>query len=107
MGNPTRLEGLVDWLWLIFWTLASSVWCVSAAGGVGSTYDEPAYVQLGLEHWRTGNCRSLMKVGTMPLPVDVATLPLYCYERWQNIRLERDTHLEMCLPWARATTLLF
>ena len=25
------------------------------------------------------------KVGTMPLPVDVETLPLYCWERWHGV----------------------
>jgi hypothetical protein len=43
----------------------------------------------------------------MPLPVDVATLPLYLWERGHGIRLDPVKDLEEVLPWARAGTLVF
>ena len=69
-----------DWLWLLFWGVLSSAYCLSAAARLSATFDEPLYVRLGLEHWRTGSTAGLMRVGTMPLPVDVETLPLRVWE---------------------------
>ncbi len=97
----------VDALWLLFWGVASSVWCVTAAGQLGATFDEPLYVEQGLEVWRTGSHHGLLRVGTMPLPVDVETFPLYVWERWHGVRLDPVGDLEGLLPWARATTLVF
>src|SRR5262245_46462261 len=75
---------LFDWLWFLTWGIASSIWCVTAAGQLSATFDEPCYVSRGLEHWRTGTPRQLMLLGTMPLPVDVETLPLYLWEQWRG-----------------------
>jgi hypothetical protein len=49
----------------------------------------------------------LMKLGTMPLPVDVQTLPLYLWESWRGVPIHTDAELHLVLPWARAATLLF
>ena len=74
---------------------------------LGGTFDEPVYLSCGLEHWRTGSCASLMKLGTMPLPVDVETLPLYLYERCSMAsRLDPVCDWDMVLPWARSATLV-
>src|SRR5262245_7159196 len=96
-----------DWLWFLAWGLASSVWCVTAAGQLGATFDEPIYLQRGLERWRTGSHAGILHLGTMPLPVDLDTLPLYLWERWHGIVLDPTDQLEPLLPWARAGTLLF
>jgi hypothetical protein len=98
---------LWDWLWFLAWGVASSVWCVTAAGQLGATFDEPIYVQRGLECWRTGSHAGIVRLGTMPLPVDVVTLPLYLWERWHGVLLDPVDHLDELLPWARAGTLLF
>ncbi len=45
-----------DWLWFLVCAGLSSLWCWTAAGELGATYDEPIYLQRGLEHWRTGRC---------------------------------------------------
>ena len=92
--EPSNASRWSDWLWLMVCGIASSVWCVSAAGQLGATFDEPLYIKRGLERWRTGSHSGLMQLGTMPLPVDLATLPLYLYERWQGIPLDPEADLE-------------
>jgi hypothetical protein len=96
-----------DWLWVAAWGVASSVWCVTAAGQIGATFDEPVYVARGLEGGRAGSHRELMRMGTMPLPVDLDTLPLYLWERWHGVQLDPEADLAKLLPWARAGTLVF
>jgi hypothetical protein len=100
-------ELLLDGLWVVALALASSVWCVTSAARLGPTADEPVYVQGGLERWRTGNCRALTDLGTMPLPVEAQTLPLYLAERWRGVPFDAAADLDRLLPWARAANLLF
>jgi hypothetical protein len=96
-----------DWLWLLGWAVASSVWCCTASAQLGATFDEPLYVARGLEGWRGGSHQGLMQLGTMPLPIDVQTLPLYLWERWHVVLFDPVADLPRLLPWARAGTLLF
>jgi hypothetical protein len=98
---------MYDWAWLLAWGLASSVWCWTAARHIGATFDEPVYVARGLDRWRTGSHQGLMQLGTMPVPVDLDTLPLYLWERWHGTRLDPVADLDLLLPWARAGTLVF
>jgi hypothetical protein len=103
--------GQVRWLdraWLLIVGLASSAWCLSAAAELGATFDEPIYMARGLDGWRRGTHGPLLNVGTMPLPTDVATLPLYLHERWTGTQLDfRAGDHSRPLFWARSTTLLF
>jgi len=107
MNRAGKNDLALDWVWFLAWALASSVWCVTAASQLGATFDEPFYVSSGLEFWRTGSHRSLLKKGTMPLPMDLFTLPIYLWERWQGVRFDPALDLERLLPWARAGTLVF
>jgi len=107
MERARRGGGASDWLWFLAWGVASSIWCVAAASQLSATFDEPFYVASGLEFWRTGSHRSLLKKGTMPLPMDVTTLPIALWERWHGIQFDPVSDLEPILPWARAGTLLF
>src|SRR5947209_1362693 len=107
MERSTGLAWIGDWCWFLAWGVASSIWCLTAAGQIGATFDEPVYITRGLDCWRTGSHRGLMQLGTMPLPVDVDTLPLYLWERWHDVRFDPATDLESLLPWARAGTLVF
>ena len=93
--------------WFIFWAVVSSLWCVTAASQLGATFDEPIYVKYGLERWHSGSTSGLMKLGTMPLPVDVETLPLYLWEKWHGVRFDPVNDLDRVLPWARASALVF
>jgi hypothetical protein len=108
MEPRRRKERLFDWLWLLAWGIASSAWCLSASGRLGATFDEPGDLKSGLDWWRLGNHHRLMKVGTMPLPMDIDTLPLFIWERWHGTRLDLlGTDLDSALPRARAGTLVF
>jgi hypothetical protein len=99
---------LVDLVWLLAWGIASSAWCVTAADRLGATFDEPEELTRGLDWWRIGSHGRLMRVGTMPLPMDLATLPLAIWERWYGTQLNlMGDDLAWALPWARATTLVF
>lgn len=85
----------------------SSVWCFTAARVLGATFDEPFYVQGGLEFWRNGRHGLLLRKGTMPLPPDVATLPLHVVSRWTGQPVDPVTDLPEALPWARTMTLVW
>jgi hypothetical protein len=107
MAQPGRRTWVYDWLWFLAWGVASSIWCWTAARELGATFDEPTYIQRGLEGWRTGSHEGLLRLGTMPLPVDVDTFPLYLWERWRGVRIDPVGDLGHFLPWARRGTLLF
>jgi hypothetical protein len=98
---------IADAVWFLVWAVASSVWCITAAAQLGATFDEPVYILRGLEHWRTGSAGGLLRMGTMPLPADVDTLPLYLWERWHGVTLDPQQQWEQLLPWARGSTLVF
>lgn len=107
MDGSNRRERVFDGLWFLAFAVASSAWCATASRELGPTFDEPTYVAQGLERWRTGSHYGLMKLGTMPLPVDLDTLPLYLRERWQGVRFDAVGDLDRLLPWARMGTLVF
>ncbi len=102
-----RREAWFDRLWLLAAVLASSVWCLSEARALGPTFDEPFYMQSGLDAWRTGSYAELLRHGAMPLSVDVATLPAYVYERWSGTQLDVVRDLPRILEWARSASLVF
>ena len=96
-----------DGLWLLAVGLVSSVWCLTAAAHIGVTFDEPLYVKAGLTNWRTGSNKLLMRAGTMPLPVDVQTLPVYLWERHRGQPFDPFFELHTILPVCRAANLVF
>lgn len=96
-----------DWCWLLFWGIVSSIWCAGAARELGPTFDEPFYMQAGMERWRTGSYHGLLRAGTMPLPIDVETLPVYLYERWMGVEFDTNADLHVFLPYARLGMLAF
>lgn len=104
------LEGkkaFIEFGWLLFLGAASAWWCVAAAHALSATFDEPTYLREGLEHWRTGSSAELMKLGTMPLAVDLQTLPLFLWEKWRGVALDPSREIAWSLPMARAMTLIF
>jgi hypothetical protein len=102
-----RRDRLFDAAWFIVWVIVSSCWCWAAARQLGATFDEPTYISRGLDFWHTGSHRGLMVLGTMPLAVDLTTLPLFLWERWHGVTIDPVADLETVLPWARSMTLLF
>ncbi|MDX2170907.1 MAG: glycosyltransferase family 39 protein [Deltaproteobacteria bacterium] len=105
--STSRTPRLGDWLWLLACLLLSSAWCLSAGTRLGATFDEPLYLRTGLADWHAGGHRGLMRLGTMPLQIDVATLPLAHAERSRGAPFDVATELPQILPQARAMTLAF
>lgn len=97
----------LDALWLLAFGVASSAWCVSAAAQFGATFDEPLYVKAGLTSWRTGSNKLLMRAGTMPLPIDVQTLPVWVWEKCRGAEFDPVLELHTVLPVCRAGNLAF
>jgi hypothetical protein len=93
--------------WLTAVLVASSVLVVHTSRSIGPTFDEPFYIAKGLDSWRTGSPVALMRAGTMPLPVDVQTLPLHLWERHRGEPFDTVEELDELLPVARAMNLPF
>jgi hypothetical protein len=106
-GKSVARDRVVNLTWFLVFAVASSVYCVTSASRLSATFDETGYVVDGLQRWRTGSYDTLMKWGTMPLPIDLATLPLYVAERFRGQPFDAATEFDKMLPWARATNLLF
>lgn len=97
-----------DLAWLLCWGIASAAWCLSAAATIGATFDEPGDVAAGLEFWHTGSHAKLLRVGAMPLPMDICALPIFIYERCEGIDVNLAYgNARLPLFLARAATLLF
>ena len=71
-GGPTLEVALLAAI-----VIGSSIGAIATACSVGPVFDEPIYLNAGIEHWRSGSHRELMRLGTMPLAVDAETLPLF------------------------------
>jgi hypothetical protein len=97
----------IDILWLLVVGAASSAWCVTAAAELGATFDEPFYLNAGVNAWRTGSNKPLMSAGTLPLAVDAQTLPIYLWERHRGEPFHVYKDMATLLPVARAATLPF
>jgi hypothetical protein len=95
--------------WIAFVAIAAGtcLWCIAAARSIGPVFDETIYLRAGLAFWRTGSHRELMRLGTMPLPIDLQMLPVYLMQRRGGSFYDPTTQVAHFLPWARATTLIF
>ena len=107
MRQPGDRPTLFDGGWLLVCLVASTAWCVSAATQLSATFDEPLYLARGLEGWRTGSHAGLIRLGTMPLPIDVETLPVYLWERWRGEPFDLVADFDRILPIARLGALVF
>lgn len=94
--------------WLLIWGGVSSVWCLTAAGDLGATFDELVDLANGLDFWRTGGHWKLLRLGAMPLPSDLGSLPIYLWERAHGVEVDlRHGDQTVFLWWARSTMLVF
>ncbi len=105
--GPTTPLRRCELAWLAAVLVASSILVVYTSRSIGPTFDEPFYLAKGLDYWRTGSPKSLMRAGTMPLPVDVQTLPLHLWERHRGEPFNTVEQLDELLPVARAMNLPF
>jgi hypothetical protein len=103
--------------WCLACAIASSLWCLTASARLGATFDEPTYVAAGLDRWRDGRIDGLMRLGAMPLAVDVATLPIRVAELGRDRawaiatdgrgRVTAAADVPQALPAARRAALVF
>ncbi len=97
------LEGLL----VVSAGIVGSALILSSSTRVGGTFDEYFYLDAGLESWRTGSNARLLAAGTMPLPIDVVTLPVYAWEQHRGQPWQIQAEYPALLKLARAPTLLF
>jgi hypothetical protein len=102
-----RYGSLFNWLWFFAIGLATSAASIVAAGQVGVTFDEPTYLEHGLNFWHTGSHRPLMKLGTMPLPVDVQTFPIAVAEWMRGEWFDHHNDIARIIVWMRYGNLVF
>src|SRR5262249_43665603 len=107
MEENGRRERSCNYIWFLACALFSSAWCIAAAFELGATFDEPLYLERGLDYWQPGSPGCLLRVGTMPLPIDLETLPIYLRERWRDQPFDLKRDAEWLLAWARLGTLAF
>jgi len=65
------------------------------------------YLERGLQGWRDFSHWGLLQLGTMPLPADVQTLPLYLWEIAHDTQFDTQNDLDKVLFWMRAGNLVF
>jgi hypothetical protein len=108
MERSRWLAVLGDWLWFLCWAALSSAWCLTVAGEIGATFDEPGDLNNALEFWRTGSHDELLRLGAMPLPMDLTSLPGYLWERTtgESVDFGKGAPYDQ-LFWARVPILLF
>ena len=96
-----------DWILFVAVSLLSSAWAFSASRQLGATFDEPFYLEAGLDYWHRGHFGSLLAAGTMPLAPHLQTLPVAIaeYASGRTWSVERD--LGEMLRLARPVTLVF
>ncbi|HEY1187654.1 MAG TPA: glycosyltransferase family 39 protein [Gemmata sp.] len=102
--HRARRERWADAAWLGALVVWAVVYCIPAAARIGVTYDEPFYLYAGLDGWYSGSPQRTTTVGTMPLPVFAATLPVYL----EQVRTGERVYLPFeRLRVARAVTLVW
>ena len=107
MRLSTIRDHWFDFVWVALWGAISGAATIAASHHLSATFDEPFYLRAGLQHWRTGSSFELMRFGTMPLPVDVETFPVYAWERIRGRQFDLDAEFGQALSLARIGNQLF
>ncbi len=106
------MEGLVPkpdlpWAFSILLVALTSLWIVGASRQLSATFDEPVYLKCGLDCWANHTHKPLMRLGSMPLPVDVVTFPLHLWFLWSGNTPDWEVDFGWMLAVARTTALVF
>jgi len=105
VGKTERSRLALEIAWFLIAALVSATACLNAAQRLGPTWDETIYFEYGLRCWEEGHHGPLAGWGTMPLPVDVQTLPLAIAKFGFGVDPRSD--FIGFLPYFRMMTLLF
>jgi len=87
--------------------LITTLWITGSSRRLSATFDEPVYLRCGLDCWANQTHKPLMRLGTMPLPVDVETFPLHLWHWWHQTTPDWESDFGWMLTVARTTALLF
>ena len=87
--------------------ITTSFWIAGSSFRLSATFDEPVYLKCGLDCWNNHTHKPLMRLGTMPLPVDLETLPLYLWCHFSGKQLDWENDFGWMLGVARTTALVF
>lgn len=87
--------------------ILSTAWILAATPLLSATFDEPVYMKCGLDCWANHTHKPLMRLGTMPLPVDAATLPQHLWFWWHGTVPDWERDFGWILQVARVTAILF
>lgn len=82
-----RRDVLIDAAWIAVLFAWAAAWCLSASARLGVTYDEPFYMDAGMDGWRKWWAEMPALNGVMPLPTSAATLPVYAREAWTGEKI--------------------
>ncbi len=83
------------------------MWILISSSQLSASFDEPVYLKCGLDCWANHTHKPLMRLGTMPLPVDVATLPIHLWYSWSGKAPDWEVDFGWMLAVARTTSLIF
>ena len=84
----------------------TTLWISASSLSLSATFDEPVYLKCGLDCWANHTHKPLMRLGTMPLPVDLETLPLNLWYWWHQTTPDFNNDFGWMLTVARTTALL-
>lgn len=101
------LRSVYDLLFLAALIVGTSFVISHSTRQLSATFDETFYLDAGLTSWRTGSNKMLMKAGTMPLPIELETLPLYLIERNRGVPFRPESDFSEMLTISRRVNLLF
>jgi len=107
-GDVSRTwNGWKHWILLGLVSIISGLGIWVGPASTGATFDEPTYLVCGLKGWRERTHKPLMRLGTMPLPADMATVPLALVEwaGWKQWNLKED--FPVAIRIARTASLVF
>ena len=92
--------------WCLAFAAMSTAWCWSTAWNIGPTFDEPLYLRTALNCWSQRDHKPLLAWGTMPLPAEVQSGPLFLFDAvWPLGQLHKDS--VGWVPVARMTSIVF
>ena len=106
------MEGFVSKKYLpvflsILLVCTTTLWIIGSSIQLSATFDEPVYLKCGLDCWQNHTHKPLMRLGTMPLPVDFETFPLYVWYSISGKPMDWENDFGWMLAVARTTALVF
>lgn len=87
--------------------VTTTLWIMGSSSRLSATFDEPVYLKCGLDCWKNHTHKPLMRLGTMPLPVDLETLPLHIWFSFTGNSMDWEKDFGWMLAVARTAAIVF